>query len=55
MYTTGTAKENRSSGIGHTVPWRVTEVTSLSDFRLDVWFVDGMHGIVDMKQILVVI
>jgi uncharacterized protein DUF2442 len=38
--------------IRHTVPWRVTSVTVLPDARLDVTFVDGTAGKVDMQGLL---
>lgn len=34
--------------IKHTVPWRVTSVTSLPDARIRVTFVDGASGEVEM-------
>jgi len=38
--------------IKHTVPWRVTSVTALTDARLRVAFVDGTVGEVHMKSFL---
>lgn len=38
--------------IRHTVPWRVTSVTVLADARLDVTFVDGTSGKLDMQEFL---
>lgn len=38
--------------ITHTVPWRVTSVTVLPDAQLQVSFVDGTSGIVDMRAFL---
>jgi hypothetical protein len=38
--------------ISHTVPWRVTSLTVLPDARLDVTFVDGTSGMVDMREFL---
>src|SRR5947207_236020 len=38
--------------ISHTVPWRITSVTALPDARLDVTFVDGTSGTVNMREFL---
>jgi hypothetical protein len=38
--------------IGHTVPWRVTSVTVLPNSQLQVRFVDGTSGKVDMREFL---
>jgi hypothetical protein len=32
------------------IPWRVTHVKVLPDFRLEVSFADGLSGIVDMSS-----
>jgi len=36
----------------HTVPWRVTSVSALSDARLGVTFVDGTAGEVHLQSFL---
>jgi hypothetical protein len=33
-------------------PWRVTAVEALPDFRLRVAFADGVHGVVDLSQVV---
>ena len=38
--------------ISHTVPWRVTSVQSLPNSQLEVTFVDGTKGKVDMRDFL---
>ena len=38
--------------ICHTVPWRVTSVTALPEAQLEVTFVDGRSGKVDMRAFL---
>jgi len=38
--------------IKHTVPWRITSIDPLAEFRLRVAFVDGTAGEVDMKRFL---
>lgn len=38
--------------ISHTVPWRVTSVLTLPNSQLEVTFVDGTTGKVDMRNFL---
>lgn len=38
--------------IRHVVPWRITSVTALPAFRLQVTFVDGTSGEVDLEAFL---
>jgi hypothetical protein len=38
--------------IRHTVHWRVTSVTALPEAQLEVTFVDGTSGKVDMQEFL---
>ncbi len=33
-------------------PWRVTKLEVVTPFRLSVWFVDGVSGIVDMTELV---
>jgi hypothetical protein len=53
MQPNANPKSNRAAEveptIKHTVPWRVTAVTSLAGVRLRVTFVDGVSGEVHMK------
>jgi Protein of unknown function (DUF2442) len=39
--------------IRHAVPWRVVAVTAVRDFRLQVTFVDGTRGEVDLGNFLI--
>jgi hypothetical protein len=43
-------KENTTPGITCTAPWRVTEVKPLANYRLEVKFIDGTHGFVEMSS-----
>ncbi|MGE0274943.1 MAG: DUF2442 domain-containing protein [Nitrospiraceae bacterium] len=56
MQPTQISKANRSPdvepAIQHVVPWRVVSVTAVPDFRLDVTFVDGTTGEVDLQTFL---
>jgi len=56
MESTATTETDRAvevvPEISHTVPWRVTSVIVLPDAQLDVSFVDGTTGKVDMRNFL---
>jgi hypothetical protein len=52
MRIPATAKEDRSSGLTPNVPWRVSQVAVLSDYRLQIRFVDGTEGEVDMSGLV---
>ena len=56
MQPTANAETNRAvevvPEISHTVPWRATLVTVLPGARLEVTFVDGTTGKVDMRAFL---
>ena len=45
-------KENISSGIVCTAPWRLTKVTPLANYEIAVEFNDGAHGIVEMVKLI---
>lgn len=45
-------EENSAFGIKVTAPWRVTSVTPLPNYRLEVNFVDGLHGFVEMSHLI---
>lgn len=44
--------EDRSPGITPTATWRLAEVTVLPGYQLQVRFLDGMEGIVDMSGLI---
>ena len=56
MQPNANAEGNRTPEINttikHTVPWRVTSVIALPDARLQVTFVDGTGGEIQMKRFL---
>ena len=52
MRTIANTQKNHSAGISNSVPWRVTTVMPLPNFRIEVQFVDGTRGLVDMKHFL---
>ncbi len=37
-------------GVSCTAPWRLTKVNPLANYRLEVEFIDGTHGFVEMSQ-----
>jgi hypothetical protein len=39
-----------SSTEKNTAPWRLTKVKPLANYKLEVDFVDGTHGLVEMSQ-----
>lgn len=50
MRTKSSAEKNTTPPIICTVPWRLTNVKPLENYKLEVEFVDGTHGLVEMKQ-----
>lgn len=52
MRTKSTTKENITLGIVTTAPWRLRKVKALINYTLEVNFVDGTHGLVDMTQLI---
>lgn len=52
MRTITDTTQNSSTGIDQQIPWRVSNVKALPSFRLQVQFVDGTEGIVDMASFL---
>ena len=50
MRTEPNAKKNITPAIICKAPWRLIYVKPLENYRLEVEFVDGTHGFVDMQQ-----
>jgi Protein of unknown function (DUF2442) len=56
MFEAGTATEHYAATLANgevitsNVPWRVTHVQVLPDFRLSVRFIDGVSGFVEMRE-----
>ena len=44
--------ENSSPGINLTMPWRVLAVKALDGYCLEVTFIDGTQGEVDMSKLI---
>ncbi|EPS57786.1 hypothetical protein M569_17032, partial [Genlisea aurea] len=45
-------KKNIASGIICTAPWRLTKVRPHSNYTLEVEFIDGTHGVVEMSELV---
>lgn len=50
MRTESYSKTNTPSGIKCLAPWRLTKVTPLQNYILEVEFTDGTHGFVEMHN-----
>ncbi len=47
-----TPPENPTSGLSFSMPWRVVSVKPLTNYCLEVHFVDGTSGEVDMSKLV---
>ena len=45
--------KNTAPTIICTAPWRLTKVKPLKDYKLEVEFIDGTHGFIDMEQLII--
>jgi hypothetical protein len=52
MRTKSSTKENSSTGIVCTAPWRLKKVTPLPNYEVEVEFNDGAHGVVEMVKLI---
>ena len=52
MQTETTSEKNITSEMICVVPWQVTKVKPLKDYKLEVMFIDGTHGFVEMEQMI---
>jgi hypothetical protein len=50
MRPTSITEKNTAPGIICTAPWRLAKVKPLANYRLEVEFIDGTHGFVEMSQ-----
>ncbi len=50
MRPTSITEKNTTLGIVCTAPWRLTKVKPLANYRLEVEFIDGTHGYVEMSH-----
>ncbi len=53
MRTESNPEKNITPEIVCTVPWRLTHVKPLDHYRLEVEFVDGTRGVVDLSKQIV--
>ncbi len=49
MRTESDSLQNFAPGIKPTMPWRVLSVVAHPNFQLEVTFMDGLHGYVDLR------
>jgi hypothetical protein len=52
MRSEANTAEDRSTGVIPTASWRVAEVMALSGYQLQVRFLDGMEGLIDMSRLI---
>lgn len=52
MRTKQVPKENITPGVVCKAPWRLTKVKSLPNYALEVEFIDGTHGFVEMLDLI---
>jgi hypothetical protein len=52
MRTESITEKDIAPAIICTVPWRLTKINPLEDYKLEVEFIDGTHGFVEMKQLI---
>ena len=52
MRTESNTEKNITPAIVCTAPWRLTKIKPLEDYKLEAEFIDGTHGLVDMKQLI---
>lgn len=50
MRTEAITEKNFAPRIICTAPWRLTKVKPLANYKLEVEFIDGIHGLVEMRQ-----
>lgn len=49
MLTEPTTKKNIAPAIVCAAPWRLKKIKPLANYKLEVEFIDGTHGLVEMK------
>lgn len=52
MCSEANTAEDCSTGVVPTASWRVAEVKALSGYQLQVRFLDGMEGLIDMSRLI---
>jgi hypothetical protein len=50
MRPASSTEKNTASGVICTAPWRLTKVKPLDNYRLEVEFIDGTRGFVEMSR-----
>jgi hypothetical protein len=52
MRTESITEKNIAPAIVCTAPWRLTKIKPLKNYKLEVEFIDGTHGFVEMEQLI---
>jgi hypothetical protein len=52
MRTTSVAEKNIAPAIICTVHWRLIKIKPLENYKLEVEFIDGTHGFVEMEKLI---
>ncbi len=52
MRTESNTEKNIAPAIVCAAPWRLTKIKPLENYKLEVEFIDGIHGFVEMKQLI---
>lgn len=52
MRTESTTDRNSNVGVNNTVPWDLVNIKPLSNYKVEVEFVDGVKGIVDYSLLI---
>ncbi len=53
MRTKQNTEQNQAIGVVPTAPWRIREIKALPDFCIDVVFIDGLRGRIDLSQYII--
>jgi len=52
MRRASSTKKNTAPAIVCSAPWRLKKVTAKDDYKIEVEFIDGSQGVVDMKFLI---
>ena len=52
MRTETNTEKNIASAVVCTAPWRLTKIKPLENYKLEAEFIDGTHGLVEMKELI---
>ena len=52
MRTASKTKQDNAIGVKNIIPWNIIKIKSLPNYKLELEFADGLHGFVDMTQLI---